>query len=124
MKPRLYLDEDIPPVLARLLRDAGYDAVSVHDVGAIGLSDDEQLVRASADARVLVSCNYRDFIAIGRDWAREGRRHSGVIVSYRQVEPPLLGDALRALDALLASLTAEEMRDTVRVFPWKAGGDA
>jgi len=49
--PRLYLDEDVVPELARMLRSHGHDAVSAHEVSALQLEDAEQLERASADGR-------------------------------------------------------------------------
>lgn len=81
---RLYLDEDVLPGLARLLGVQGYDVVSAHEVGALRLSDEEQLLRASAEGRAILTFNYTDFLQLGREWFRAGRAHSGIIVSYRQ----------------------------------------
>src|SRR5690242_16357996 len=61
VKARLYLDEDVIPEVARLLRARGIDVISVHEVGATGLSDEQQLERATAEDRVLLTNNYRDF---------------------------------------------------------------
>lgn len=36
---RFYLNEDLSPKVAELARDRGVDAVSVHEIGAAGLSD-------------------------------------------------------------------------------------
>lgn len=116
MKPRLYLDEDILPALAALLREQGYGVLSVHDVGALGLSDDAQLQRATGDGRAIVSCNHHDFTRIGREWADADRAHAGIIISYRQFDRRTLGDGSRILAAFLETLTAEDLINTVRVL--------
>ena len=71
MTLRLYLDEDVIPLAAQLLRERGIDAVSVHDVSALGLTDHEQLRRATEDARTLVTFNYHDFNALAANFGRE-----------------------------------------------------
>ena len=55
MRARLYLDEDVQPEVARLLRAHGHDAISVAERNAVGLSDEEQLARATQEDRVLVT---------------------------------------------------------------------
>ena len=42
-KVKIYLDEDVRPLLAEVLRSRGYDAVSCVERGFFGLSDKEQL---------------------------------------------------------------------------------
>lgn len=59
---RLYLDEHIPIVLASFLRTHGVDCLTVRDAGRLGFSDEDQLVLATKERRVLVSFNCKDFI--------------------------------------------------------------
>jgi predicted nuclease of predicted toxin-antitoxin system len=114
--PRLYLDEDVVPELARMLRSHGHDAISVHDVGGLQLEDAEQLERAANDGRTLLTYNYHDFLRISEEWFLAGRSHAGIVISYRQYARSELGALFRAVVALLESLTAEDLRDSVAVL--------
>jgi len=40
MAVKLYLDEDVDPLLARVLRDRGFDCVSTRDAKNLGSSDE------------------------------------------------------------------------------------
>jgi predicted nuclease of predicted toxin-antitoxin system len=116
VRPRLYLDEDVVPELARMLRSQGHDAISVHEVGGLQLEDPEQLERAANDGRTLLTYNYHDFLRISEEWFLAGRSHAGIVISYRQYARSEIGALFRAVVALLASLTAEELRDSVAVL--------
>jgi hypothetical protein len=48
-----------------------------------GLEDDEVLALASAEQRILVTHNIRDFPGILREWAAAQRSHAGAILVYR-----------------------------------------
>ena len=43
---KFYTDEDISPKVAEILRKRGIDAVSAHDIGMAGASDEDQLAEA------------------------------------------------------------------------------
>lgn len=116
MTPSLYLDEDVVPELARLLRSHGHDAVSAHEVGALQLEDPEQLERATSEGRALLTYNYHDFLRISDEWFRSGRSHAGIVISYRQYSRHELGALFRAVVALLESLTAEALQNSVTVL--------
>lgn len=116
MRPRLYLDEDVLPDLARVLRTAGHDVVSAHEVGALGLADEEQLARATAERRALLSFNSRHFIPLAREWFSAGRSHAGIVVSFRQYRRRELRDLRRAALSLLERVTAEELDNAVYVL--------
>jgi predicted nuclease of predicted toxin-antitoxin system len=87
----------------RLLLDANLSAKRIgvplakrgHDVRGIagepdleGLDDESVLALATADDRVFVTRNSRDFTPLCRTWAEAGREHAGVILiwtlSHRQ----------------------------------------
>ena len=116
MTPRLYLDEDVAPELARMLRERGYDAVSAHEVGANGLTDGEQLERATGEGRVLLTYNYRDFLLMSEEWSRAGRSHAGIVISYRQYARHELGTVYWRIVELIETLSDDVLRDTVVVL--------
>jgi predicted nuclease of predicted toxin-antitoxin system len=114
--PRLYLDEDVNPELARILRTLGYDVTSVHEAGTREQSDDEQLARAADEGRAILTFNYADFLELGRAWFLAGRPHAGIVVSFHQYSRRELGELLRAVLSLLNAVSAEELRDTIRIL--------
>ena len=100
---RYYLDEDISPTVAQLLRDHGIDSVSVHDIGAHGLSDQEQLDRAASEGRCLVTRNRNDFLRLTVRAFEGHRRHSGVLI----VPHTLPGDRFAQIADALAAYAAK-----------------
>jgi hypothetical protein len=52
---KVYLDEDLSPTVARILRDHGVDAVNAHEVGKVQLDDRAQLAEATGDGRAIVT---------------------------------------------------------------------
>jgi len=113
VRPRLYLDEDVIPELARVPRSQGHDAVSAHELGALGASDEEQLARATADGRALLSFNHRHLLGIGRDWFAT---HAGIIVSFHQYRQRELRELTLAVLTLLDTLAAEELCNSIRIL--------
>ncbi len=116
MRPRLYLDEDVAPELARMLRDRGYDAVSAHEIGTLGLADADHLERATREGRVLFTYNFHDFLPISQEWFRAGRSHAGIIISYRQYARHEVGTLCRTVVATVEALTEEVLQDSVFVL--------
>jgi len=107
---KLYLDEDVTPVLARLLRERGYDVVSAIDYGHLEWQDEAHLEYAVQEERALFTYNIRDFARLHQRWRLEGREHYGIIVSS-QFSFRELGELLRRMLKLLATKKTEEINN-------------
>lgn len=96
----LYLDEDLSPTIADILRERGLDVTSAHQVGMIQLSDDQQLQYATHVKRALVTRNARDFVPLVNKWIARGQNHQGIILipaSFRGDEYAAIADALEQI---------------------------
>ncbi len=77
---KLYLDENLSPRLAKMLRARGLDAVSAYEVGQTQLEDRAQLAYATAAGRALVTCDVADFIELAAEGMRANTAHAGIIL--------------------------------------------
>jgi hypothetical protein len=77
---RYYLDEDLSPKIAEILRKHHIDAISSHEVGTVQKSDREQLERASSEKRCLITRNRNDFIRLTIQFFNEHRPHYGMLI--------------------------------------------
>jgi hypothetical protein len=92
-----YLDEDLSPRVAQLLRQSGLDAVSAHEAGHGGRLDLKQLRFATNEERCLVTRNVADFVEIVRDLVNRQEAHAGIILvpaSFRGNEFAVFGGAI------------------------------
>ena len=81
MAIKLYLDEDVDPLLAEVLRDRGLDCISTHESGNRGQTDFDQLGFATRQERAILTFNVKDFVPLAQEFATAGRSHNGIIVS-------------------------------------------
>ena len=86
MTLRVYLDEDVDPLLADVLRSEGFDAISAKEAGRTHqrIPDEEQLAYAASVGRAIVSHNIKDYSPLAVIWAESGRNHFGIILSRQR----------------------------------------
>jgi hypothetical protein len=109
---RLYLDEDaMDSDLTESLRSRGIDVTTVRDEHKQGDSDEQQLLHASQEGRVLYSFNTRDFMILHTRTLEQGLSHAGIIlVAKRRFS---IGEQMRRLVRLIDTLSAEDMQNRV-----------
>lgn len=94
----VYLDENLSPEIATLLRQAGVDAVSAHEVGNVQLDDRAQLACATREGRALVTADVADFLALAHQAIERNIEHAGIVLvpsSFRGDEFRAIADAIR-----------------------------
>jgi hypothetical protein len=98
---KVYLDEDLSPSIAELLRRRGMDATSAQDLGNTELNDRAQLDHATREGRAVVTANVRDFIHLSREAVAANTKHGGIVL----VPSSFRGDEFRAIaDAIFEAL--------------------
>ncbi len=79
---RLYLDENMPIVLASLIQARGFFATTAHAEGLLGADDSSQLYYAATHGYCLVTHNRRHFVQLDNDILNSGQIHSGIIIAF------------------------------------------
>jgi predicted nuclease of predicted toxin-antitoxin system len=102
----LYLDENLSPKIAGQLQRRGINAVSVRELGLLGDSDINHLIRASEMGYVLVTTD-TDYLVM----AAQGVKHSGIIFGVQGDHS--IGDWVKALELVCEVYTSEELKDHV-----------
>lgn len=80
---KLYLDESVSVVLARVLPQHGVDCLTVREADHLGKSDEFQLSYAAQEYRVLFTHDTRDFARLASEWGLAGRTHAGILLAHQ-----------------------------------------
>jgi hypothetical protein len=81
------------------------------DVGMIHRDDEDHLEYATEKSRVLYTFNIGDFCRLHSDWLATGKSHAGIVLAPQQHYS--VGEQMRRLLKLIATKSAEEMKDNV-----------
>ncbi|MBI2910448.1 MAG: DUF5615 family PIN-like protein [Chloroflexi bacterium] len=108
----LYLDENVPPLVANLLQAEKYDVISAHEVGMFGKDDEEQLQYAASSGRALLTFNQKHFRPLYDRWWGPGRSHSGIVLS-RQYKLDEIGELVRLIRNLIVRNNAEDLTNSL-----------
>ncbi|MCC5663494.1 DUF5615 family PIN-like protein [Nostoc sp. CHAB 5784] len=105
---RFYLDEDAgKKSLANGLRNAEIDVMTTAEADRLGASDDNQLIWAMEQRRVIYSFNVGDFCRLHKAYLEQQQKHSGIVLAAKQSYS--IGGQLRGLLKLVESMEAEDM---------------
>jgi len=100
---KYYLDEDISPRVADILRDYKVDAVSTHEVKRTQTSDREQLEYAASAGMSMVTRNRDDFVRLTVQFFNDLRPHCGVLI----VPYTIPGDKFRLMAQALKNYASK-----------------
>ncbi len=101
---RLYSNENFPLPVVQELRRFGHDVVTVQEAGNAdqAIPDDEVLAFATAESRVVLTLNRRDFIHLHKTQPN----HAGIIVCT--YDAAFIGQAQRIHEAIAAYPVLED----------------
>lgn len=85
MALQYYFDTHIAKVVANQLRAKGVDVVRCEEVGMAEASDEEHLVYASKEGRIMVSQD-DDFLTLDADWQQQNRSHTGIMYEPQHLQ--------------------------------------
>ena len=103
---KYYLDEDLSPKIAEILKKNGVDAVSAHEKRMNGASDREQMELAVREKRCLVTRNRNDFIRLTLQFYNDQFSHYGVLI----IPYTLPGDQFTRIARLLQIFDLQNKR--------------
>jgi predicted nuclease of predicted toxin-antitoxin system len=112
---RLLLDAHLSGrVVGKSLTRSGHDVRALDQEPELeGLPDTSVLELATAEGRVLVTANIRDFEPILREWAGEMRSHSGVILVPSSVRNEDFGILVQGIEKTLSLASQKGWADRV-----------
>ena len=102
---RFQFDEHIPHAVAQALRRRGIDVLTTVEAGLLGVTDEEQLARAHAEGRVLVTYD-SDFLRL-----HQAQPHAGIV--YCQQGTRSIGQLVAGLVLIQEVLEPTELAGRV-----------
>ncbi len=103
---RYHLDEHVDPAIADGLRRRGIDVTTTADAALLGADDDDHVVFARAQGRVIYT---NDSGFLGNQ--RHALDHPGIVYCHQQSRT--VGEVIRSLELLWEVLEPHEIRNRV-----------
>lgn len=97
--------------LVAALRSRGVTVITAWEAGFTGMPDEQQLAFATERGCTLYTFNVSDYYRLHILWAGSERDHGGMILAPQQRFS--VGEQLRRILRLRATITAESMRNQV-----------
>ncbi|OGL16729.1 MAG: hypothetical protein A3F92_14460 [Candidatus Rokubacteria bacterium RIFCSPLOWO2_12_FULL_71_22] len=110
---KIYLEENLSPRIAELLRARGVDAVSAHEVGNTQLDDRAQLLYATREGRAIVTADIVDFTALATAAVAANAEHAGMILVSARFRGDEVGAIARGIAAVVERSRATGLTGTV-----------
>ena len=104
---KFYLDEDLNPKIAEILRKSGIDTLSAHEAGMGKVSDQKQLEFAAREKRCLVTRNRDGFIRLTVQFFNDQRTHYGLLI----VPYPLPGDQFSRIARVIKKFSHHHQKE-------------
>jgi len=109
--PQFLLDEHVWGGLVAVGQEIGVDVLLVQTRLPAGSDDEEVLVFAANQKRILLTSNAQDFAPLVAEWFLTGREHWGVIIVPGQTDRSLLS---RAIQNIVEQYAIDSFKNTYR----------
>ncbi|HMO54702.1 MAG TPA: DUF5615 family PIN-like protein [Tepidiformaceae bacterium] len=85
----LYIDEDsVDRRFISALERLRVEFVSARALGRDGVNDEDHLMYAASEGRMLLTANYHDYLALQTSWGEASRDHCGILVRVQNSVTP------------------------------------
>lgn len=78
----ILVDECVTNKVAIWLREEGFAALHVTEVGRRGHPDHRQLEYAAENGMLLLTYNVADFVELDAEWRMMGKTHAGILLAH------------------------------------------
>ncbi len=107
-----YLDEDViqKSLITALLKE-NLDILTTADVNRLGYSDEQQLIWAKEQNRVIYTFNVGDFCRLHKKFIPQGKNHAGIVLGQQQRYS--IGQQLQGLLNITAQISSEQIQNKI-----------
>jgi len=110
---KYYLDEDLSPKIAEILRENKIDAISAHEAGMRQAHDIEHLKLAASEGRCIITRNRNDFIRLTVQFFNDHRPHAGVLI----IPHTIPGDKFSLIVNAIIENSSRDSEDEMEPYP-------